>query len=211
MQLKYIKSIDHLLQLRKAELSGEYWIDDSGSAFYADGDIGDYNHEMIVMERLISEILNCFNLDMEDQPSLDISKHFFRIKETLKNPEDIIAFEDDPYDFIERYIKEKGLEPADEIMDVFTNYNTDPREFALKNWGWIRIQGNNIQTMYLTSQQLQNISRGLEDIVFDFDDEESEKETFNIEVYSTHSMYEDVPISIIDSGDPSKLMEYREV
>lgn len=32
------------------ELSGEWWIDDGGSPMYADGDVGDMNHEMLVLE-----------------------------------------------------------------------------------------------------------------------------------------------------------------
>lgn len=31
----------------------EYWIDDSGQALFADGDIGDQNHEAIVIEQIL--------------------------------------------------------------------------------------------------------------------------------------------------------------
>jgi hypothetical protein len=43
---------------RRNPVTGEYWIDDSGRAEYADGDVGDRNPEMIVVERLAATFLS---------------------------------------------------------------------------------------------------------------------------------------------------------
>lgn len=39
----------------KAQLDGEWFIDDSGYASFADGDSGDYNHEMVATESMIGD------------------------------------------------------------------------------------------------------------------------------------------------------------
>lgn len=44
--------------------NGEFWIID-GSVTYADGDIGDYNHEMVAVEAILS------NYDIEDYDEFD--------------------------------------------------------------------------------------------------------------------------------------------
>lgn len=40
-----------------AELQGEWFIDDGGFASFADGDIGDYNHERVALETMVPEHL----------------------------------------------------------------------------------------------------------------------------------------------------------
>jgi hypothetical protein len=44
-----------------SKVANEYWIDDNGQSIYADGDVGDYNHEGYV----ISTILGMHDLDPE--------------------------------------------------------------------------------------------------------------------------------------------------
>lgn len=41
--------------LKNAELTGEWFIDESGYANYADGDVGDQNHETLALESMIPE------------------------------------------------------------------------------------------------------------------------------------------------------------
>jgi hypothetical protein len=47
---------------------GEYWITDSGDVIYADGDIGDMNHETIIIDQLTGTFLNIFDID-EGKPN----------------------------------------------------------------------------------------------------------------------------------------------
>ena len=48
-------------------VTGEYWIDDRGNAEYADGDVGDKNHEMIVMERLAATFLSAMDIEVDGE------------------------------------------------------------------------------------------------------------------------------------------------
>jgi hypothetical protein len=38
-----------------AQVTGEFWITDDGQAYFADGDIGDMNHEMYIRELVLGE------------------------------------------------------------------------------------------------------------------------------------------------------------
>lgn len=50
---------------KEAEIPGEWWIDDSGYATFADGDIGDYNHEAIALQAMVPEnVLEQFDYDI---------------------------------------------------------------------------------------------------------------------------------------------------
>ena len=49
------------------KLDGEYWITNDGSTMYADGNVGDYNHEAYVIEYVQAEIASSFNVDVEIQ------------------------------------------------------------------------------------------------------------------------------------------------
>jgi len=48
------------------ELQGEYWFDENGNTMYADGDVGDMNHEAYVIQRCVGEITSIFDIYSED-------------------------------------------------------------------------------------------------------------------------------------------------
>lgn len=195
--LRHVDSV-----IRRAEIIGEFWIDSSGMLLYADGDVGDYNHEMYATQQLLSEILEYFGIN--EVENLDIYSYYPQIKSFL-SPERLEEFEESPDTVIFDILKEHGYPNVEDAYKVIYG-RKDPREYALKHWGWKRVHGNNIQTMFLTESDLRIISRALGELL---QTEEDENETFTIEVYSTHNVYDDVPLNIIDSGDVSRLIEYR--
>lgn len=195
-----IKNINSLLK-KYAAIRGEYWIDENGTALYADGDVGDMNHEMYVLEQLIANILMYFDIEIDEFKELDISEYYDELYEAIDD-EYKSSFKASPDETIKHILEEKGMKNVEDVFNAFIK--DDPREFALKNWGWKRVQGNNIQTMNLTSKDLKIINSGLWDIVG-----EEEDETFDIEVYATHDVYEDVPVEVIESENPSKLLPYK--
>ena len=199
MNFTGIKNIDSLLKKYSA-IRGEYWIDDSGIAIYADGDVGDMNHEMYVLQQLIANILMYFDIEIDEFKEWDLSEYYDELYEAIDD-EYKNSFKASPDETIKHILEEKGMK---DVKGVFQAFHDDPREYALKNWGWKRVQGNNIQTMYLTSKDLKIINRGLWDIVG-----EEEDETFDIEVYETHDVYEDVPVEVIESENPSKFLPYK--
>jgi len=103
----------------------------------------------------------------------------------------------------EQSLKLKGF--SDEEISVLLD-KTDPRAYAMKKWGWKRVQGNNVQTQTLTTDDLKDIANGL----YDINDELSENDetTFNIEVVSTGAYYTSVPYRIISDENPGALRIY---
>jgi len=81
----------------------------------------------------------------------------------------------------------------------------DARKYAMEHLGWQRMAGNDVETWNLTSNDLHNISTG----IWDAYDEQAENETFTIYVYSNQKTYWDVPVDVIESGNPIKLIHYR--
>lgn len=207
MDLRNIKTIDELL-IHYAEMRGEYWIDDSGYAQYADGDIGDANHEGIALERLVREVLFTLGVEINDElRSLDLSDYADEIYAKLENDEDKADWEIDPETVVERIVKQRGMENVEDIFNVL-HHKMDPRMFALKHWGWKRVKGNNIETWTLTNEDLQDILHGL-DSTGELDTDEFGLEEFNIDVGSTQAFYKDVPLHVIEQGNLTLLQEYR--
>ena len=81
----------------------------------------------------------------------------------------------------------------------------DARLYAIQFLGWKRMAGNNVETWNLTSTDLQNISSG----IWDAYDEHVDGEKFTIYVYSNQKTYWEVPLQVIESGNPIKLVHYR--
>jgi len=104
-----------------------------------------------------------------------------------------IQFDDNPEEFLFEELREKGI--SDEDYSIAEGFG-DAREYAMKKWGWKRVEGNNIETWTLTPEDLQIISSGL----WDAYDEEAETSTFNIYVYGTKKSYNNIPLDIIDKG-----------
>ena len=202
VDFRNIKNIDTLIR-KYGEIRGEWWIDDTGFALFADGDVGDYSHEMLVMERLVGTILNYLDLEIDERKPLDISEYYNEILNSL-DEENRAEFEIAADETIKRILKQNGMEGVDEAFKVLHNV-VDAREFALKYWGWKRVRGNNIQTQYLTVEDLGIINQGLGEIAADAADDE----TFDIEVNTSHDLYEDVPILVIESGNVQGILQYK--
>lgn len=81
----------------------------------------------------------------------------------------------------------------------------DAREYAMKHLGWKRMAGNSVETWTLTSNDLRSIADG----IWDAYGEQAEGEEFTIYVYSNQKTYWDVPLEVIESGNPVKLVHYR--
>jgi len=85
--------------------------------------------------------------------------------------------------------------------------NRDAREFAIKNWGWKRLEGRHIETWTLTARDLEVIANGLYDAYGDYDENSLESETFNINVYSTNMWYQNVSWQDIDKKNIRAIMD----
>jgi hypothetical protein len=161
--------------------TGEFWIQE-GTAMYADGDIGDMNHEGYVIEA----ILNNYELDYDKMMEID----------KTANPND----PDAPF---------RQLGMSQEEIDTVHGRN-DARIYGFKNLGWQRVNGSSVETEFLTPKDMHSIANGLWDAYStEMEDEDAGDMEFDIEVASTRAWFRDVPYSVIETKDPSKLLPYR--
>lgn len=133
-----------LQRIVMADLVDEDFIDQDGEALAADGDIGDYNHDMRAMEHIIFSSLE----DAEDIPSLD------------------------PQDLTEEQLQQIEVNFPGFMESVWTGQLL-PKEFAVRSLGWIRVSDNRFEVQQVDEDVLQRIAnyiyeRGLggEDIQF---------------------------------------------
>lgn len=205
----------------ESELRGEWWFQ-GGQAIFADGDVGDMNHEAYVIDMLNKEILDFLGVECSEDrcPSIYNLKRWNpeilnRIFENIKDEMDSHEMElwNDEYygEAIHTYLERKGDSSLKEKIKYAlgsSGREYDAREYALRYWGWQRVKRNVIQTQTLTTKDLNHIVNGLWDAYGEEVDSEPEH-TFNIEVMSTRSWYEGIPFSVLQKKNPTSLNAYR--
>jgi hypothetical protein len=213
----------HLIE--SAVVSGEYWIID-GSAVYADGDIGDMNHEAYVIDHLNRIFLDIFDINKDEPLPLSeyenqIGQWFMENGIIQPGTESEESYNNDPANFMLNYLLANHLDKFNndkqQLTDAFflaygSSGRQDARDYGMRHLGWIRVAGNNIQTWTLTSKDMDNISRGINDVLSqenNEDESEINEMTFNVESMSNRKFYVDVPFEVIDSGDVTRLLQYR--
>jgi hypothetical protein len=148
--------------LEPIELKGEYWFDESGNPMYADGDIGEMNHEMYVIKTCAYDVANEIGLewDREFWPSSDAFEDFLR--DEYSDNEKVQDFLDDN-DLESALLEVIGntLENKDKVQIALDRGSRDKREYAIEIWGWSRVHGTHIEVKTLNSKTLQTIATGI--------------------------------------------------
>ncbi len=159
-------------------LRGEWWIDDNGDATYADGDVGDQNHEMVAFESLSgigSEELGMGPSDFDvnsiveryldgqqtDVTSDDIEKMspaaFKKFAKSLSintkrkgdfSKAEIVALQE---------LEDRGANPSFFEWFFDAGNAADARDYALEHKGWIRVQGDHFQVWDFNDDALDRI------------------------------------------------------
>lgn len=161
---------------------GEYWLLPDGSRVFADGDVGDYNHEGYVVSVIIDKI--CDFLDIQN--TFDDDGAMFRC--TLGDhiyPERYGWDEEDPHDRLAKELVKARVFKQDEIEDVFsafTGNTTDARALAINRWKWIRIAGPNAEVPSMDENTLAHLGNGLLDIIDDEGHEIEEERLMGIQI-----------------------------
>lgn len=218
--------------LKIARLTGEYWITDSGQALYADGDFGDMNNEMYVIDLARNNIAEMDGYHIEDESVWESWKEM-KAKEILEEKleeldEKIYELEDNEqdtsellkqkdkiwemsqdlpyyaYEIITENTENEGFDEA--LFDIAENHG-DPRKYAIKNWGWKRLEGSNIETWTLSQKDLDIIAKGL----FGAYDMDVENNTFNIYVYGNNRFYNNVNYDDIENKDLRAIVSGRDM
>jgi hypothetical protein len=180
----------------------EYWIQDGGDVDYADGDIGDMNHEAIVIRTVQGRIIDTasskyhlrnnhggyFDADsqwdeFQNALAMEFAKEMIEAKPAnQKKIEKSVHY--DPEPFFKAALKQCGVKQPE--YDV-ANGVGDARDYAMERWGWKTYRNGNVDTWRLTRKDMQDIIKGL-DAISDADgwsEKKFKKYRFTINVFST--------------------------
>lgn len=185
---------------------GEWWIDDSGTALYADGDVGDMGHEAYVIDMLTRRLLNAMDVDTD-------SEHVGNLMDKENKKLILASMKEEGFDgTIEEFVEEaaktiwkdpKQREAAIDIADG----RGDARKYGMQYDGWIRVAGHGFECWELTKEVLKHMGDGLYDAIGGGEEIDGE-EIFEIYVHKTGMHYTDVPWRVINEGDPGALRVY---
>lgn len=193
---------------------GEFWIID-GQAVDADGDVGDVNHEMVVVQHVFSEFIEALQgtrfdelvhglayFDESDGVDTVAARAY-----VLDSADDLVmagVINHAEAEDIESVIAAEIGWPEVKMRTALGRLD-DARVYGYQYLGWIRVVNNNIQIYGLTKSKLNNMANGLYDCFGD----DWIYATYYLEDMQTGKTYS-VPGKVIDAQDLSYLRDnYR--
>ena len=202
----------------KLLLPGEWWLID-GQAVFADGDVGELNHDGHVWQHLLSEfadeldaipelawlrgqVRDWVNTDGGDPAYLrtiinDLSDGAFKAGEITQ----------EQYDAPNAWIQAL-LDWSDIKWSILTADDTTvrAREWAIETLGWVRVHGNACELWQLSQRALKDLADGL----WDAHQEEAADALYFLEVHHPRRQcFEDVPFTVLEAGELVPLYSYK--
>jgi PcfJ-like protein/ADP-Ribosyltransferase in polyvalent proteins len=189
------------------KLANEYWFHD-GDTEFADGDIGDKNHEMIAEDYILNHFIpnapeHLYDYGLSKSALNECAPDDVEFIEYLMNKykyseEDAI---DDAYsgNYI-RWLVTGNDESESPIIQELFHALKDPRKYAVEKLGWIRVQGRFIETYNLDDNHLDEITNGLREVYGN----DAENMSWNVEVHAPSKYFNDVPFHELEDGSIRK-------
>lgn len=181
-------------------IRGEYWII-NGDVAFADGDVGDVNHEGYAIDHARREILDHFNMDSDDEFIGD-QELAERVVEALHEQGvqcDTVNWFAAAY----AHLKQSGADERTlETLKCAGNRGADAREIAMRYWGWKWCRKNNVSTWNFTTVDRHSIVGGVNEIIsqeMHDDGENWDEMVLSIGVSSNHSHFE-MTLAELESG-----------
>lgn len=139
---------------KKKNPSGEYWIDHSGCATYADGDVGDQGHEILAFGSAIgldSDLVErlSFDRDIEISPNSIDREGLGELYAEEHNIE--VTDDTDLFELGDKWLIENGAD-----MD-FVRSGEDARTYMIRKENWIRVAGNSFQMSTFDDEAIERI------------------------------------------------------
>jgi hypothetical protein len=164
---------------KKAEIRGEWFLDSDGNSTFADGDVGDVNHERAAMDSKVSEEI--------------------WMKYRCEDPEDLWR----------KYSEgEMEQEDIDDIGADFLEYMAsggEAREWMVQKEGWVRIHGNNFEVYALDGDTLDRIAGFIYEELGGADEETLSEEEIYIEEVSTRKTYDFNVAQLLNALDTNQV------
>lgn len=155
-------------------LRGEYWITESETVF-ADGDVGDSNHQLYALEAAIRQISDHFSLDDEEIEAEGLNEVLTQyLNEELPDWKDRFCA---PWHAAQWLILENGSGPSSLTLRTACEVVDDARTVAIQEWNWISVQKNQIVTRELTPENAKRIYDAIGEVFFDDENIELTDET----------------------------------
>lgn len=164
-------------------LRGEWWIDDSGSAIFADGDIGDQGHEIIAFWAALG-----VDPDEAFESLGEAKSPYKRISEGQAS-----------------VLLELGADPK--AVEFFSGVEGDAREFMMVEHAWIRVANSNFQLWNLDDEALGRIRDFINDEYPE--DEDPLEDEFQIEELRKEGVHLSVSgADLLESGKSADALKY---
>lgn len=230
-QLKFlIETIVHeTLQLLNEAERGEWWIYPGGSSDFADGDIGDSNHEGFVITYLTRQILEHFGIDMDEAAgylgSWEENLYMILSEEGRLTDEESDIWHNKgtrgggPTEIIINKLLEDKIfldkkQAQEAVYIAYGSTTNDARDYAMKYLGWKRMTtdryGTNLQTWFLRPNDMEDMRRGVFDAWGDTDedDENNVNHSITIEVRANNKTFE-VPFNVFERAEIKDILTYQ--
>lgn len=149
------------------KITGEYWLVD-GDVNYADGDVGDTNHEGFALDHLRRKILDATGAWGFNEETYD----WDAIKETLPAAiYDSVDFAEEPdgdpdaWETLFEYREQLDLSEGDINQAFELTGAEDIRTYMARVYGWIAVHRNQFSVWHLTRDAVKTISNAVGDIL----------------------------------------------
>ena len=146
-------------------IRGEYWIEPGGDIRFADGDVGDTNHEGFAIANAQSIILDALDLENDCDGDVASFKHILE-KSEENGASEVLA------------VAEKAGSIPKGISEIALG-NGDPRAYAMENWAWKWVKGNHVASELFDAEDRASIANGIASIL---EEEGIDLADFDIEI-----------------------------
>ena len=163
----------------------EYWIEEDGDVQFADGDVGDYNHEGAAIEHIYGEfqekiaaLADKLGIEYEFNKWGEIDTE--AVKETLVQIHELLT---------ERKKRPMSSNQASSYTMRSIGANEEAfrilwggsgaADYAMEHYGWIAVRSNNVEFYGWNQRKKEQIANGLQEILSSeggWDNEEEEEE-----------------------------------
>jgi hypothetical protein len=201
-------------------MDGEWWIDEDGTAHYADGDIGDINHENYVVVHCMYEVISQFEASSNALPQqlagyLDSfinsdGVDIIAVREFIINWSDGLhrdgQLTDEQADDIFRHLQElSGVE--EDMLNVAFDMDADARKYGILTLGWIRLAGKDATCRRLDRRTLRQLDCGIYDAM---GEQDVRGLKMDIDTFEPPALYTGIPFTVIEAGNVGSIKrEYQ--